>query len=273
MSTVLAIAQPHRIKRSHRRRGKVASGRFVQRYYDPVIGRFLSVDPVETDPNSGDSFNRYAYANNNPYLFVDPDGRDGACFYGPSQCGMRQLTPEQSQRRESAMKGLVAIAAVPALIYGGFELGVLWLANPAAANIIAAEVMTGGAVVASGGGMPSPGIASAPRIFANLAPLEQIGQAATMHASQIVKVSYSGRLNYVVTEAGKLVIGKTGHTSLSGGANVLAAGEARFVNGALKSLNNASGHYKPSGPSAAEAAESAFERAGFKAAETYKEKH
>ncbi|MGH8049970.1 MAG: RHS repeat-associated core domain-containing protein, partial [Arenimonas sp.] len=49
-----------------------------QRYYDPLIGRFLSVDPIETDPNTGASFNRYNYANNNPYKFTDPDGRDAA---------------------------------------------------------------------------------------------------------------------------------------------------------------------------------------------------
>lgn len=47
-----------------------------QRYYDPMLGRFLSPDPVETDPNSGASFNRYNYANNNPYRFTDPDGRE-----------------------------------------------------------------------------------------------------------------------------------------------------------------------------------------------------
>ena len=46
-----------------------------QRYYDPVAARFLSEDPVLTDANSGASFNRYAYANNNPYRYVDPDGR------------------------------------------------------------------------------------------------------------------------------------------------------------------------------------------------------
>jgi RHS repeat-associated protein len=46
-----------------------------QRYYDPVLGRFLSPDPVETNPNTGGSFNRYKYASNNPYRFVDPDGR------------------------------------------------------------------------------------------------------------------------------------------------------------------------------------------------------
>jgi RHS repeat-associated protein len=46
-----------------------------QRYYDPVAGRFLSIDPVTTDANTGSSFNRYAYAKNNPYVYVDPDGR------------------------------------------------------------------------------------------------------------------------------------------------------------------------------------------------------
>ncbi|MGR4876191.1 RHS repeat-associated core domain-containing protein [Pseudoxanthomonas sp. LARHCG66] len=46
-----------------------------QRYYDPTIGRFLSVDPVTADGSSGGNFNRYWYANNNPYKFTDPDGR------------------------------------------------------------------------------------------------------------------------------------------------------------------------------------------------------
>jgi RHS repeat-associated protein len=46
-----------------------------QRYYDPVAGRFLSEDPVLTDANTGASFNRYVYANNNPYKYIDPDGR------------------------------------------------------------------------------------------------------------------------------------------------------------------------------------------------------
>jgi uncharacterized protein RhaS with RHS repeats len=46
-----------------------------QRYSDPVAGRFLSIDPVTTDANNGGSFNRYAYANNSPYKYVDPDGR------------------------------------------------------------------------------------------------------------------------------------------------------------------------------------------------------
>jgi len=46
-----------------------------QRYYDPAIGRFLSVDPVTANSGTGANFNRYWYANNNPYRFTDPDGR------------------------------------------------------------------------------------------------------------------------------------------------------------------------------------------------------
>lgn len=34
-----------------------------------------STDPVKANPNTGASFNRYNYANNNPYKYTDPDGR------------------------------------------------------------------------------------------------------------------------------------------------------------------------------------------------------
>lgn len=44
------------------------------RYYDPQVGRFYSIDPKEAEPGDLHSLNRYAYANNNPYRYVDPDG-------------------------------------------------------------------------------------------------------------------------------------------------------------------------------------------------------
>ena len=45
------------------------------RYYDPVIGRFYSNDPVGYTPqNPVMSFNRYMYVNNNPYKYNDPNG-------------------------------------------------------------------------------------------------------------------------------------------------------------------------------------------------------
>jgi RHS repeat-associated protein len=46
------------------------------RYYDPVIGHFLSADPSAPSAGNAFAFNRYAYADNNPVLNIDPDGRD-----------------------------------------------------------------------------------------------------------------------------------------------------------------------------------------------------
>lgn len=43
------------------------------RYYDPVIGRFYSNDPVGFT-GEVDTFNRYSYVANNPYKYVDPTG-------------------------------------------------------------------------------------------------------------------------------------------------------------------------------------------------------
>ena len=46
------------------------------RYYDPVIGRFLSIDPVTfMDTGKPEYFNRYSYTANDPINFTDPDGR------------------------------------------------------------------------------------------------------------------------------------------------------------------------------------------------------
>ncbi|MCP4003405.1 MAG: hypothetical protein GY725_04340, partial [bacterium] len=44
------------------------------RYCDPFGGRFLSTDPVGGEPNLPQSWNRYAYVQNNPINAVDPDG-------------------------------------------------------------------------------------------------------------------------------------------------------------------------------------------------------
>ncbi len=44
------------------------------RYYNAEIGRFYASDPVWYDSDNSQSFNRYAYGNNNPYKYVDPTG-------------------------------------------------------------------------------------------------------------------------------------------------------------------------------------------------------
>lgn len=44
------------------------------RVYDPLVGRFLSGDPLIQDPTNGQSYNRYTYVMNNPTNMTDPTG-------------------------------------------------------------------------------------------------------------------------------------------------------------------------------------------------------
>ncbi|MBR2195529.1 MAG: VCBS repeat-containing protein [Salinivirgaceae bacterium] len=44
------------------------------RFYDPLIGRFLSPDPYVQAPDNPQNFNRYSYCLNNPLKYVDPTG-------------------------------------------------------------------------------------------------------------------------------------------------------------------------------------------------------
>ncbi len=45
------------------------------RYYDPITGRFLSIDPDVPKPGNAFNFNRYAYGSDNPIRYIDPTGR------------------------------------------------------------------------------------------------------------------------------------------------------------------------------------------------------
>ena len=59
------------------------------RYYDPVSGRFMGIDPAPIDLRNTHSFNRYTYANNNPLKYTDPTGKYAQvawCVGGPAGC-------------------------------------------------------------------------------------------------------------------------------------------------------------------------------------------
>jgi len=62
-----------------------------QRYYDPSIGRFLSIDPAGVDEFDSKRINRYSYAENDPLGKIDPDGRNSI------GSGNKGNTPESDQ--------------------------------------------------------------------------------------------------------------------------------------------------------------------------------
>jgi RHS repeat-associated protein len=44
------------------------------RWYDPLVGRFLSADTIVPDPKNPQALNRYSYTLNSPLRYVDPSG-------------------------------------------------------------------------------------------------------------------------------------------------------------------------------------------------------
>ncbi|GJL64142.1 MAG: hypothetical protein NPIRA04_27960 [Nitrospirales bacterium] len=50
---------------------------YEARYYDPILGRFISPDTIVPDPLDPQPFNRYSYVLNNPLKFTDPTGQFG----------------------------------------------------------------------------------------------------------------------------------------------------------------------------------------------------
>lgn len=100
-------------------------------------------------------------------------------------------------------------------------------------------------------------------LFGNKFPLDAIGDPKIV-PTQALK-TMSGNLNYVILEDGSLVVGKSPHTSLTNNTSVQAAGEIQLYNGNVKWLDNASGHYQPTGSQIQGIAESAFEGIGLNA--------
>jgi RHS repeat-associated protein len=80
------------------------------RYYSPVVGRFMGIDPVEFKEDNIHSLNRYAYANNNPYKYIDRDGR-----YGELAVEVISLTVGYMSLRENMRTGNTGAAITDGL--------------------------------------------------------------------------------------------------------------------------------------------------------------
>ena len=72
-STELVKENPYRYAGYYFDR-KTQSYYLQARYYNPRLGRFISLDPIRGDLTNPLSLNRYVYAYNNPVNFIDPTG-------------------------------------------------------------------------------------------------------------------------------------------------------------------------------------------------------
>jgi RHS repeat-associated protein len=161
VSAALKPSPPHRIKAAHRRRRRVASGQSVQRYYDPAIGRFLSVDPVGPLQNPINHFGRYHYANNNPYRNTDPDGR-AAMDWGERYRATQQLAVDLGGTPQDGNNAIASGLGTGAAIAGGVvavgaavpAATTAVLTNPVGATAVAEAVVLGGVGAATGADVP-----------------------------------------------------------------------------------------------------------------------
>jgi RHS repeat-associated protein len=76
------------------------------RYYDPSMGRFMSVDPLAPSPGRLWALNRYTYANNNGYRYTDPTGACGG--NGEVSSGVQRMRDASDGcGRQSIASGIV----------------------------------------------------------------------------------------------------------------------------------------------------------------------
>lgn len=178
------------------------------RYYDPLIGRFYSNDPVEWTPkNPVHSFGRYTYVNNNPYKYTDPNGEFLQVVYGAiagavggyvssgegfinTAVGVVSgavagavtgaVLPQASHAAGMAAAGMVASAAGQALgstTTVALETGKL----PSLSDVKIDSVTTvAGGLGAGGGGLVAKGIAnSTMKPIIGTTPISQAGAPTT----------------------------------------------------------------------------------------------
>ncbi len=160
-----------------------------QRYYDPLLGVFLSIDPVGPLSNT-QQFNRYRYSNGNPYSFVDPDGRFAFLIPmlagGVIGAGVDILVQKSMSPDKPINKTEVAAAFGGGAVTAGVG-GVLVTA------VSRGAISVGSAIAIQAGTNTSVGVASAVATNASEGKSTSAGEiAATAAVSAVTSVAGSG---------------------------------------------------------------------------------
>jgi len=87
------------------------------RLYDPVLGRFLGMDPYVQIPDFTQNFNRYSYCLNNPLIYTDPDGEFFLFF--TMWVGFFKGLKKDADGNRNPFKGMWNAIKNQGMIYGG----------------------------------------------------------------------------------------------------------------------------------------------------------
>jgi RHS repeat-associated protein len=200
------------------------------RYYDPVTGRFLTIDPV--DPNSGNtfSFNRYAYVYNNPIMHTDPNGKQCAqCLYYPEsgldhQAGMQQAA---SGIALSQSKTLIPGVGNALAIRDAYN-------NPTAFNVAVAAI---GFLPEVGGAIGT--FAKEAKALSQVAKVSAAERATTIAGGMSARTQRSVTIAVTETQEGTRLVSSSEGALRSASKATLQEGEVavRGVNGVHAEVN------------------------------------
>ena len=82
------------------------------RLYDPMIGKFMSGEPLVQDPINGQSYNRYSYVLNNPTNLTDPTGFRPELI-DVTGSAIPAKTPEEAEARAQGLGTQVMVFREP----------------------------------------------------------------------------------------------------------------------------------------------------------------
>jgi len=96
---------------------------YVARYYDPVVGGFLSPDSVQ---GNAQGMNPYAYVGNNPETWTDPTGQ---MFVNPGRGGGSGITttPRRNSQDTTHRPAPGKQPSACAFVCGSFDWGTFWI--------------------------------------------------------------------------------------------------------------------------------------------------
>ncbi len=209
------------------------------RYYDPVIGRFYSNDPVGyISENPVMSFNRYLYVNNNPYKYNDPNGEFLHLAVGFAIGAGAELISQAVQGKDlnftkAAVSGVAGAVTggVSALAKTSLTVGGKVIATAGEKALAGGLVASTGATAAAGGSAVNDSLegASNGQIVDNA--IEAAVESVLPHAKVVGKVA-----SEIVQAVGKKL--GIGETAVNAASEVTNAAAGNVLNDQCSATQN-----------------------------------